>query len=507
MDMPVAHSGKPATKDWIFTHGIASLQVPFDLGTFRKLKERCDGARKTTYCVDAVFNPLIIQLFMDDQFCDSQVNRGEQPFREWMVKMVLTRIEESIGVKLVASKVKLNKEFRYKDSAESDLTPRDFEELVCDKESLDDLRGGGGAPSEPTLNTSPSPRNDDVPSAGPLIQEVTSTGRKKPALKKGFLTGKAAKEAPSLYGPEGSKEGVLPENAGDPMGYLPKKLRQSCKIVDCNSPEYKEKEAKAKAINQTNEMNKEFNDELLKGFDHWGKTSKQEIWEADMPDGTDAPQKSKYDVDYKRFDDIVEEPEQPVHEDRDWYYDESGVRRKIVKQAPAATTTGAATRASADGAPATRAPAVKKGFLDNAKKPLYPPQGSEQAAPRDEARMLKELGNLMGPEAGKPQSFGHSATTAPVVNKVRELVAPEFKLQQEESDGLKLLVSVPGLMSMQEVNLDVTERNVSMSFPSGCGLRPLHVELPVGVVPNSVRAKFSKKRHEITVSMPRSDSA
>ena len=44
-------------------------------------------------------------------------------------------------------------------------------------------------------------------------------------MKKGFLNSNAK----PLY-PKGSEEGILPENAGDPLGYLPKSLRQSCKV-------------------------------------------------------------------------------------------------------------------------------------------------------------------------------------------------------------------------------------------------------------------------------------
>ena len=69
-----------------------------------------------------------------------------------------------------------------------------------------------------------------------LTSQFGATSGKTPVLKKGFLNGKG----PKLYGPDGSKEGVVPENAGDPLGYIPKKLRNQCKIVDTRSPEYQE---------------------------------------------------------------------------------------------------------------------------------------------------------------------------------------------------------------------------------------------------------------------------
>ena len=49
------------------------------------------------------------------------------------------------------------------------------------------------------------------------------------AIRPGFLN---RKEGPGLYGEEGTKEGVLPDGAGDPLGYMPKSLRSKFKVVD-----------------------------------------------------------------------------------------------------------------------------------------------------------------------------------------------------------------------------------------------------------------------------------
>merc|ERR1712232_1194073 len=80
--------------------------------------------------------------------------------------------------------------------------------------------------------------------------------------------------------------------------------------------------------------------------------------------------------------------------------------------------------------------------------------------------------------------------------KTPEQKAPEFTLK-EASTGLELVIAVPGLASMQGVDLDVTERMASLAFPSSIGFKPLQVELPAEVVPNRVRAKFSKKNQQI----------
>jgi hypothetical protein len=475
VEMPVSYSGKPVTKDWIFAQGLGCLQVPFDLGSFRKLKERCDGARHTCYAVDIVFNPLIVQLFMDDEFC----NKMEQ-YRQWVLNMAVKRVDESIGVRLSTQKVKLVKSLRYKDG-ETDGTPREFTELPSERDM--DLDSDIPPPAKKT-----APDADDKP----LSQEVTPNGRRKPAVKKGFLN---SKDSAPLY-PEGSKEGVLPENAGDPMGWMPKKLRQNSKIIDCNSPEYQENERKKKAAEEANNQNKEFRDSLLQGFDSFAKKQSRDIWEhGDLPEGTEEPPKCKYDNDYSRFDlieDVAPEPA-PGMEPRDYYFDEHGKRHQINSK-PMPKAGGFADEEST--------PAVKKGFFGDSKKPLYPPEGSEQKSPMAEEELMKELGSFLkeNESRGAPQANGAPVPT-PVKAKRPELLDPDYALT-EVGDNLQLVVTVPNLTSMQGVDLDVTEQRASLAFPPSAGMRPLQVELPVHVVPTSVRAKFSKKARQITVRMP-----
>merc|ERR1719262_997585 len=177
---------------------------------------------------------------MDDEF-----NNTMGDYRPFIINLALQRIESSIGVKLSTQKVKLVKKFLYKDGEGPNCDiPRDFTELPQEIETTEEV--------QPPRNPPPPAEPEE-----PLIQDVTPG--KKPAVKKGFLN-KASK---ALY-PEGSKEGVLPENAGDPLGYLPKGLRKTCKIVDTGAPEYQEQEKKRRAAEEHNSMNKEFSDLLQK---------------------------------------------------------------------------------------------------------------------------------------------------------------------------------------------------------------------------------------------------
>lgn len=469
VDMPVAHSGKVVTKDHILANGIGNMSVPFDMGSFRKVKQRADGAKYTTYCVDVVFNPLMIQLFMDDAFCNKLDN-----FRPFMINLALKRIEESIGVTLSAQKVKLVKSVRYKDGEGPDGDiPREFTELT------DDI-----GESELDRHMPPPPEQ----SPPPLIEEIGAKP-KKAAIKKGFLN-----NSPKALYPEGSKEGVLPENAGDPMGWMPKKLRQSSKIVDCNSPEYQAQMKQKASADTANSQNQEFRDLLASDSASLARRNHGSQWSEDLPDGTDAPVVKKYENDYSRFDKVedVEEPSDIAP--RDWYYDENGQRK--TKGQPG----GARPQAASEGPEKDAKPAVKKGFFDNAKSPLYP-KGSEQAKGYSDEQMMKDFekfGDLLG------QREGDSLQSGPVPNvdaKAPESKAPEYTLS-DEADGLRLTIAVPGLESMQGVNLDVTEQRAVLEFPKGTSLNPLRVELPTKVVPAGVRAKFSKRKSEITVTLP-----
>lgn len=501
VEMPIAHSGKVVTKEFILSHGIGSMKIPFDMGSFRKLKERAEGAKHTAYCVDVVFNPFIVTMFMDDDF-----NNTMKEYRPFIINLALQRVESSIGVKLSSQKVKLVKKFFYKDGEGSNgEEPKEFTDLPQEIESVEEAQ----PPRNPAAAEAPEE---------PLIQDMTP-GKKKPALKKGFFNN--AKDA--LY-PEGSNEGVLPENAGDPLGYLPKRLRNTCKVVDCNSPEYQEQEKKKQQAESHNKNAKEFNDLLGNDLSRWAQRSAGSIFSEDLPDGVEAPVGQKYDNDYSRFDRIDDVVEKPVEEQRDWYYDEKGVPRKFAAEKPVSTD---------EAAGATSEPAIKKGFFENSKAPLYP-KGSEQKAPTSEAEMLKKLdymgdgdfmknfSKLMGEEGGneadmmkefsklmedsklpQPQSQTPQAQKPSIAAKVSDKKTPEFKLDRDDNEGLlQLVVDIPGLDSMKGVDLDVTESCASLDFPGNLGLRPLKVELPSAVVPSGVRAKFSKKTHQLTVKLP-----
>merc|ERR1712039_339108 len=117
-----------------------------------------------------------------------------------------------------------------------------------------------------------------------------------------------------------------------------------------------------------------------------------------------------------------------------------------------------------------------------------------QRAPPDEAELLKSLGNesdlmkslgqFMGQEGMSELAGAANSQKPTIATKTAERKEPEYSLESNDAEGqLELVVSVPGLDSMQGVDLDVTEKRASLAFPSKVGLRPLQVELPAAVIP------------------------
>lgn len=87
-----------------------------------------------------------------------------------------------------------------------------------------------------------------------MIQEVSSSSgnnNNNPAgesvIRRGFLNSPNVQ----LYPDSGSGEGVLPEGAGDPLGYMPKALRDKCKVVDARGMTPAEMQAAAEQAQRT----------------------------------------------------------------------------------------------------------------------------------------------------------------------------------------------------------------------------------------------------------------
>jgi len=510
--MPIAPSGKPVSREQLIQHGMSMCQVPLDVGSFRKLKERCDGAKGNSFAIDVVFNPFVVKLFMDDDFCNAMEN-----FRPWLTNVAFNNIEKNLGVKLSRNEVKLVKNCRYKDGQGADgRIPRDFADVVEDDEP-------------------PVPYQPPEVSPEPLIEEVAAPGgRKKPAVKKGFFNNNKGK---TLYPEEGSKEGVVHEDAGNPMGWMPKGLRNKAKIVDCNSPEYQENEKKKKAADAHNESVSEFQNILKNDLGNAQRRQQLQKYDDDMPDGETAASQ-KYSVDYSRFTKMAEAEDDEQPEQRDWYIDSDGNRKEKTSKG---SSSGGYPVANADaGAGPAKKSELKKGFFDNAKGSLYGPEGSAQGGipksmeellkaeagkgdhsdmlkefekligegaddidPTKQAEMQRSLEQLMNYQKGKTEGTDNKDASKKMEPKAAELPVPGHSITTSE-DGTSLILTVetPSLLSMEGVGLDVAEKSASLVFPLALKMGTLKTPLPEAVQPTKAKAKFSKKNHRITVTMP-----
>ncbi|CAD7937154.1 unnamed protein product [Amoebophrya sp. A120] len=467
IEAPRLPNGKPASKEWILKHGLGNMQVPLDLGSYRKLKLASEG-KQSSFAVDVVFHPTMVELFMNEDF--NTAGRGfsgedTNPFRPYLSNVAFNMIERELKVKLSreGKDIKLVKETKYKDYARGGQV-HDFQEIMTD-EAVEEIRIEMEKElKQQTVATSEVKFKDDRESLNLKPDEFVireSKPKAKPLKKtmKGFLNKKGAEG--SLYGEAGSTEGVLPENAGDPMGFLPKKLRNTCKIVDTNTPEYQAAEAQRKAAAETNAENSQ----MMKDMEKWAKkqTKTYDRWAEDKPIG-------KYDVDYSKFDKMLDDEEDDLGAGggaanapkRDWYYDSSGKPHPLTDKDKKSAT---GKQAGDSAAPSKFDLAdfdfegLAKGFLDQ--KP-----GKEQSAAPDGVEVTAST------ESGAPATLGDSAA------EVEDGASLKFSVAVEGGDDKasllpKLLVTVTDCERPREVELDATAAGIVLSYDGGVTRIPL----------------------------------
>jgi len=159
--------------------------------------------------------------------------------------------------------------------------------------------------------------------------------------------------------------------------------------------------------------------------------------------------------------------------------------------------------------------ACMKGMLDKA----MVPEGKNPMEDADTAVKAAEKlhSTLMGsgqeaPEDGKAAPADPAAPTRPASVKKKpaeeEVKIPEHRLQYEkDSDGrytnVELRCIMPGISSMSAIALDVSEKHVRLSTVAPAPKYVVNAgPFPVLIEPSEARAKYSKKREELTVSVP-----
>lgn len=201
------HSGEEISNQNLLDRGLKTLRFP----QFASMHRRVEGLG---IVVDVLYHPSLVS-----RAVDAPSEQLMQAYKERLTELAVPFVhQDSMGV------VSMN--------------PHTIQFLQNSR-----YKGGKG-----TKGAEPIPIAVDIPEEGheerPLIEEVPQARKtdknKSPAstwkkgdstVKKGFFDKKGG---PGLYGPEGSKEGVVPDGAGDPLGYLPKGLREKMQVVDTN---------------------------------------------------------------------------------------------------------------------------------------------------------------------------------------------------------------------------------------------------------------------------------
>ena len=242
--MPQDAKDQPVSEEHLDTHGIDNLRVPPPVGPARSVT--LGGGTSEALVTDVVFCTSVLRIAMqspdEDEIAtgDPRARRAAAHgrfMRSRLVELAIKNVEEELGG------AKLGRDFtlprgnleggaNYKGGVgDRRATPipmlelKRLQQMNVARRKDEELAAAPGPwrsnRAKVGMNNRPAPKIEEVDS-----QEGTS-GSNKPVIKKGFF--KNAKM--SLY-PNGSDEGMHPEGAGDPLGWMPKGLRNRVGVVD-----------------------------------------------------------------------------------------------------------------------------------------------------------------------------------------------------------------------------------------------------------------------------------
>lgn len=201
--------------------GVDNLAIPIAVG---ELEDAEVASTTKCFVVDVVVHTWLTQRchkghHLHDHFVERLTNLA----RDWVI--------QETGVRLLPSSIRVLEELRvepkHRKKESQDATSRHaamMEELARALQAKPAAAEATRLPE--ALNLAKSTKETISGGRAKVVEMPCSSSE---GIKRGFLLGE---KATALYGPEGTKEGVLPEGAGDPLGYLPKGLRDKCKIVD-----------------------------------------------------------------------------------------------------------------------------------------------------------------------------------------------------------------------------------------------------------------------------------
>lgn len=251
--LPLTRSMDPIPNaDFLDTFGLDNLIVPISVGDPKHCKKTSELDSGKMIIVDVVIHPEVVR----------RVNPSHRLFQDFLTRvtaLALDWVTQETGIQLNKKTVKMLPNCSYKDAptkgtandklnAMDNMDPaerkaleesvrkraNDLYEQLLKETSKGTATEAGTAKAYQTDSSVKLPEsfqlNGGDSKADPPTKKkmVTEMPTNEPLLRKGFLDNPKAR----LYGEGGTTEGVLPEGAGDPLGYMPKSLRDKCKIID-----------------------------------------------------------------------------------------------------------------------------------------------------------------------------------------------------------------------------------------------------------------------------------
>jgi len=211
VDAPLNAQDRPVPERHLDEKGLESLRVPQFCGFPR--------ADEVARYIDVVFHPWVVKRAVSGPLADY--------YKQRLLQLTIPFVEAETEVKLDISSIKILKNRKYMSGGGVDRrTPWPISVETGDpkpKKSLDKNR----------VDDAYADLLGPAAAARMQVGKLNCPNARKGAVKKGFLnSAKMKTEGTGMYDADGSGEGVLPEGAGDPMGWMPKKLRGMCNVVD-----------------------------------------------------------------------------------------------------------------------------------------------------------------------------------------------------------------------------------------------------------------------------------
>lgn len=232
--------GNTIDEDYMDHKGLEGLRIPLLVGQKRAWTDE-DGVVSTI--VDVLFNPVVIRrCWPKDE--ESTGGFDSQYYRDHLADLSKKFVQQDTGLTL-SKRYMVLKNCRYKGGApDTPKNPLPFalpEELQQERQQMEEAAAQEHAARKATEGSSAAPKIQPVEPTGAKGSSGKGKKQKKGKQEKGSkmnlgFFGKVGEKSDktTLY-PGGSNEGVLPEGAGEPFGWMPKKLRERVNICDTST--------------------------------------------------------------------------------------------------------------------------------------------------------------------------------------------------------------------------------------------------------------------------------